>query len=175
MKETGVVKDELDKEADELEKRAFKGLISGASDFSKTLSKASGYMREIAYITNNIELEKSAEIMDNVVGTLEAVGSGARTGGVWGAIIAGFLSVISNIATGALKRKAEVERSIADFKKEQIETEKQINLLIVERLKIQAEADNAFLNEIAKRIEGYQKAAAAAKAGLDEGIEVIRV
>lgn len=180
MKETGVVKDELDKEADELEKRAFKGLMSGASDFSKTLSKASGYMREIAYITNNIQLEKSAEIMDNVVTTLEAVVGGAKSGGVWGAIISGFLSVISNTAIGALKRKAELEKSIADFKEEQIETEKQINLLIVERLKIQAEADNAFLNEIAKRIEGYQKAAAAAKAGLDalysqyEGIEAVK-
>ena len=135
MKETGVVKDELDREADELEKRAFKGLISGASDFAETLSKAS-YMREIAYVTNNIELEKSAEIMDNVVGTLEAIGSGARSGGVWGAIASGFLSVISNIATRALKRKAELEKSIADFKEKQIETEKQINLLIVERLKI---------------------------------------
>ena len=37
-----------------------------------------------------------------------------------------------------------------------------------------SEADNAFLNEIAKRIEGYQKAAAAAKAGLDEGIEAVK-
>ena len=86
---------------------------------------------------------------------------------MWGAIASGFLSIITSIATGALKRKAELEKSIADFKEKQIETEKQINLLIVERLKIQAEADNAFLNEIAKRIEGYQKAAAAAKAGLD--------
>ena len=167
MKETGVVKDELDKEADELEKRAFKGLISGASDFSKTLSKASGYMREIAYITNNIQLEKSAEIMDNVVTTLEAIVSGASEGGIWGAIASGVLSIISSIATGVLKRKAELEKAVADFKREQIESEKQINLLMVERLKIQAEADTAFLDEIEKRIEGYQKAAAAAKDGLD--------
>ncbi len=167
MKQTGVVKDELDKETEQLEKRSFKGLMSGASDFSETLSKASGYMREIAYITNNIQLEKSADIMDGVVTTLEAVVGGASSGGVWGAIIAGFLSVISGSVTGILKREAEVEKNIADFKSEQIESEKQINLLMVERLKIQAEADTAFLNEIAKRIEGYQKAAAAAKDGLN--------
>ena len=167
MKQTGVVKDELDKETDQLEKRAFKGLMSGASDFSKTLSKASGYMREIAYITNDIQLEKSADIMDGVVTTLEAVVSGASSGGVWGAIIAGFLSVISGSVAGILNREVEVEKNIAAFKREQIESEKQINMLIIERLKMQAEADTAFLNEISKRIEGYQKVAAAAQDGLD--------
>lgn len=164
---TGKAKEELEDEAKKLEQKSFQGLISGASDFSKALGMASGYMREIANITNNIQLEKTADTMDGVVSTLEAVVGGASSGGVWGAIIAGFLSVISGSVTGILKREAEVEKNIADFKSEQIESEKQINLLMVERLKIQAEADTAFLNEIAKRIEGYQKAAAAAKDGLN--------
>ena len=124
-------------------------------------------MRQIAAITNDIQLEKSADIMDNVVSALSAVVNGAQSSGIWGAIANGVLSVITSIIEGVIKREAQLEKDYADYIKFQIESEKQINLLIVERLKIQAEADTAFLNEISKRIEAYQNAAEAAQDGLN--------
>jgi hypothetical protein len=167
IKATGKVKEELEKEAETYNKKAFAGLVRGAGDFASILGKASGYMRQIAAITNDIQLEKSAEIMDNVVSALNAVVGGAQSGGIWGAIAGGVLSVITSIIEGVKKREAQVEKDYADYKKFQIDSEEQINMLIIERLKIQAEADTAFLNEISKRIEGYQKAATAAKDGLN--------
>lgn len=164
---TGKVKEELEKEAETYNKNAFAGLVRGAGDFASILGKASGYMRQIAEITNDVQLEKSADIIDNVVSALNAVVNGAQSGGIWGAIAGGVLSVITSTIKGVKERRAQVEKDYADYKKFQIESEKQINLLMVERLKIQAEADTAFLNEISKRIEGYQKAAAAAKDGLN--------
>lgn len=167
IKATGEAKEELEKEAETYNKKAFAGLVRGAGDFASILGKASGYMRQIAEITNNVQLERSADIMDNVVSALEAVVSGASSGSVWGAIAGGVLSIITSTIEGVIKRRAQAEKDYADYKKFQIDSEEQINMLIIERLKLQAEADTAFLNEIAKRIEGYQKAAAAAKDGLN--------
>lgn len=120
VKEYNIAASRNDKEAMErwaqrveFEKQQLKQslVVTGVDQFANGLGQAADYMKEIADLTGNTDLDKTASMLSAAASNLQAAGQGFASGGWIGAIVGGVSNIIEQSLTAAATIKGSIEEA----------------------------------------------------------------
>ena len=99
----------------EMNTKNFNAVLSASSGIAENFRQITDSMRSVAEMTGNEGLATAADVMDDVIGNLQAAEKGAEAwGGWWGAIIGGVTDLIPKIVKWTSGDK-EHEENIKDL------------------------------------------------------------
>lgn len=85
----------------------WKKQLSSAKKFTSELTKAASKMKELADAAGNVDLSGAMEMVGNLGDTISAMISGAQSGGLEGALVAGAMTFIEKLMGYVLKAENE--------------------------------------------------------------------
>lgn len=115
--------------AQEMKHGAMEQFQRAISNSLTTVGQLAQGMQQLADATNNTNLAKFASGLSDAVDIAQSAVSGAKTGGVWGALA----SVVMNIGSKAINSRSETAEKEADRRTAAIEFQTRYNKLLSER------------------------------------------
>ncbi|MDR2919095.1 MAG: tape measure protein [Tannerella sp.] len=158
IKETDKAKKKLfEDKADASKQEGLDYLLDGALQAAEGLSEISGMISEVADVTGDQRLKDFTETLNDWSDILTKTASGAKSGGIWGAIG----GLVSGVGTSVFNGYIKEQERIRQMQNEQLEWAQRYNLLLMERNYLEEEYSSFFgkrgIEQAIKAYESYNK------------------